>query len=318
MACVLYSSSFIPPEWLAAHGFAPRRVVPAGVPETVPGLCPFAAAFLQAAGEAEDVAAVVVGSECDQMRRARELLGSRAERASFLFHVPATWQTPASHRLYAEELRRLGRFLVSLGGAPPDAARLADEMRARERVRRQYLEAVASLPARRRTAARVAFCERGELPTLLPTATGSGVPLALLGGPLLLDHLALLDLLEQAGGRVVLDGTDQGERGLPAPFDARGLAADPFAALAEAYFGAIPAAFRRPNSELYRWLERRLPESGARGLVFLHYLWCDTWQAEAARLAEWSRLPVLDLQLCDGALPAQSATRLAAFVEILS
>ena len=59
---------------------------------------------------------------------------------------------------------------------------------------------------------------------------------------------AFFDLVERAGGRVVLDATEGGERTLPRPFDPARLAADPFEELADAYFDAIPDAFRRPNS----------------------------------------------------------------------
>ncbi|MCL2641880.1 MAG: hypothetical protein FWD53_13600, partial [Phycisphaerales bacterium] len=46
---VAYSSPFVPAEWIVAHGFEPRRVVPraSGV-AAVAGVCPFAHDFLMA------------------------------------------------------------------------------------------------------------------------------------------------------------------------------------------------------------------------------------------------------------------------------
>ena len=88
--------------------------------------------------------------------------------------------------------------------------------------------------------------------------------------------------------------------------------------LAEAYF-SIPDASRRPNSELYEWLKVKLMETGARGVVFHHYVWCDAWRAELARLKEWVGLPVLGLD-SDGHSEtslARSQNRIRAFLEML-
>ncbi|MBE7561195.1 2-hydroxyacyl-CoA dehydratase [bacterium] len=145
----------------------------------------------------------------------------------------------------------------------------------------------------------------------------TGKPLALVGGPLLFEHLALFEQIEAAGGRVVLEATAEGERGMPAPFDRRKLAEDPLGCLADAYFGAILDAFRRPNDALYSWLGRRLPESGAAGIAFVHYVWCDLWHAEAERLRQWTALPVLALDLAEDGLTGPVRTRLEAFVEML-
>jgi len=87
------------------------------------------------------------------------------------------------------------------------------------------------------------------------------------------------------------------------------------AALSDAYFGAIPSVFSRPNSRLYRWLARELPASGARGVVLLRYVWCDLWHAEAARLREWLKVPLLDIDLVGREALARSRTRLEAFLE---
>ena len=54
---VAYTSSFVPPEWIAAHGFTPVRVRPTSEPVARAGACPFAEAFL---GEAADGCAAVV------------------------------------------------------------------------------------------------------------------------------------------------------------------------------------------------------------------------------------------------------------------
>ncbi len=287
MATILYTSCFVPGEWIGAHGFSPQRVIPELAADVATGVCPYAAGFMHAAGRRE-AAGIVVAGDCDQMRRACERYLSSHAVPVFLMHVPATWQTTGSHRLYRQELLRLGRFLESLGGTAPDEPRLIAVMKEHERKRAELAVRVPSLSARAYVQARIAFHENGALPDPMArdvTPVGD-VPLALVGGPLLRQHLALFALIEAAGGALALDATDHGERGFPARWNGRALRDDPLACLVDAYFGAIPDAFRRPNTELYRWLQRRLPESGARGVIFVHYVWCDTWHAEAERLRQ--------------------------------
>ncbi len=144
------------------------------------------------------------------------------------------------------------------------------------------------------------------------------VPIAVVGGPLMQRDRVLFDLIEECGGRIVLDATETGRRGQRRAFDRRRLAEDPLMELADAYF-SIPDASRRPNSELYRWLKEELAQTGARGIVFHHYVWCDTWRAELARLKEWVGLPVLGLD-SDGhgeTNVARLRTRIRAFLEML-
>ena len=128
---VAYSCPFVPAEWIAAHGLTPRRIQPRaacrpGRPAPPEGVCPYAHAFLGALQD-DPAQAVVFTTVCDQMRRAAEC--APPGKAAFLMHVPATWQTAAAQRLYADELKRLGGFLVRLGGASPDAGTLAAVMR---------------------------------------------------------------------------------------------------------------------------------------------------------------------------------------------
>jgi hypothetical protein len=88
--------------------------------------------------------------------------------------------------------------------------------------------------------------------------------------------------------------------------------------LGRIYFAGLPDAFRRPNGELYRWLQRELDARAVRGIIFRRHPWCDIWHAELARLREWTRLPVLDLDACgdDGVKPLVSG-KLQSFLEAL-
>ena len=73
---------------------------------------------------ASTLSALVLTTVCDQMRYVAAMLEQRGSCPVFLLNVPSTWQTPAARQLYLDELRRLGRFLVQLGGKAPERRRV--------------------------------------------------------------------------------------------------------------------------------------------------------------------------------------------------
>jgi benzoyl-CoA reductase/2-hydroxyglutaryl-CoA dehydratase subunit BcrC/BadD/HgdB len=321
MLTVAYTCPFVPPEWIAAHGLRPERIVPAvaagvagaGAMPASAGVCPYARSFVNAAAATECQAdAVVFTTVCDQMRRAAEVLAGLTPRPVFLMNVPSTWQTPAAMGLYVDELRRLGRFLVRLGGQAPSDEQLADVM----------LSYDADRAVLRRTT-----CPNNAVPACVPPVPGSGfpvpspsfpVPLAIVGGPLAVGRQEVFDMIERLGGRVVLDATEGGALTLPPPLEARRVRQDPLAALAEAYFGGIPHPMRRPNGGLYEWLGARLAERGVRGVLLHRWPWCDLWHGELGRLRQWAPVPVLDLGAGDEGLDSPRRTgRIQAFLEML-
>jgi benzoyl-CoA reductase/2-hydroxyglutaryl-CoA dehydratase subunit BcrC/BadD/HgdB len=129
----------------------------------------------------------------------------------------------------------------------------------------------------------------------------------------------LFDMIEQSGGRVVLDATETGERGMCAPFDHRRFRDEPLMELVDAYFGHIPDASRRPNSELYKWLKREFFGRGVKGILFHRYVWCDMWHAEFRRLKDWVGVPVLDIDTAgdNEADRHRTENRIRAFLEML-
>lgn len=295
MTTIAYSSPFVPAEWIAAHGLRPHRLRPCAtvqgsLPATIRGVCPYVAATTDATLPAS--AALVLTTVCDQMRYAAALLKTRGDCPLFLLNVPSTWQTPAVRHFYREELKRLGRFCVDQGGATPDDAELA-------RVMLEY-------DAQREPDARRPKCN-------------GGVPLAVLGGPLLADDDRFFEILELSGGRVVVDGIEGSARTMRRPFDPSRVATDPLAELADAYFDAIPDPFRRPNTRFYDWLKRETAAHGVRGIILRRYLWCDLWHAELSRLREWSDLPVLEIDVGgdDTSSPNRMQGRIEAFLEMI-
>ncbi len=294
---VVYSCPYVPAEWVAAHGLSPRRLIPRAAGNSSPvevvfGLCTYARAFMHAVLTDAGASAVVVTTRCDPMRRVAELIERRRDVPLFLMNVPATWMSDSSRRLYRDELLRLGRFLVRLGGRHPSDDQLVRVMtdHATQRVRDSAHDSHAA-----------------------------GVPLALFGGPLLHEDIAVFGLVARAGGRIVLDATETGERGRPAPFDRGRLLQDPVGELVRAYFGSIQDASRRPNDPLYDAFGKEVERRGVRGIVFRRHTWCDPWHAELGRLREKISLPVLDWDGQDDlhTAPGRFAGRLDAFMEML-
>jgi hypothetical protein len=158
----------------------------------------------------------------------------------------------------------------------------------------------------------------GSLPEHPAPPSDRSVPLALVGGPLPASHFDLLDTIEAAGGRVVLNATEAGERSLVPVFDAERLRVDPLDALVRGYFESSIDVFQRPNTRLYSWLSVRLAERRTRGIVLWHFVGCDLWRAEAQHMREAFGLPVLLLDADEGqSRSPRSAGRIQAFVEAL-
>ena len=306
MKSIAYSSAFVPAEWIAAHGLRPhwlrlRTTAGRPLPTVTRGICPYVGALIDAAIAGLDASALVLTTVCDQMRYAAALLETHGNCPVFLLNVPSTWQTDTVRGLYLNELRRLGRFLVGLSGKMPDSGELGRVMLAYEQARR-----VPSAYPENVTADGLA----GE---------GIGVPVAVLGGPLLETDWKFFDIVKEAGGRVVLDATESSERTMPRPFDVDRVESNPLAELADAYFDAIPDAFRRPNNRLYEWLGRELAVRNVRAIILRRYLWCDLWHAELHRLRQWNRLPVLEIDVGpdETSEPNRIQGRIEAFLEML-
>jgi hypothetical protein len=276
MQTVLIHTPFAPPEWILAHGFDPLR---AKAPIAMncscqEGLCSVAARAMEHRGLA------IFATTCDQLRRAHDEV-----EQGFLLDVPAAWQSVVAQKLWREELRRLGRWLIRHGGHEPE-----------------NLLTLALEQDRKRAA----FREKSRVQLGDPRE----VRLAVLGGPL---PENIPDLIVQAGGLLALDASETGERGLAPPLDLRLLQEDPFEAVAAAHL-AIPDPSRRPDTTLHQWLATEISERSIQGLVLCADPWCDQWQLQEQRLRHHA--PVLTIDTGDN--PARILTRLQAFCEMLA
>jgi benzoyl-CoA reductase/2-hydroxyglutaryl-CoA dehydratase subunit BcrC/BadD/HgdB len=316
---IFCSSPWVPVEWIQAHGLEPRGVwsLASGSGGSVPeGVCAFAQQCVDFTHNQPD-AAFIFTTACDQMRRAADTVAGRHPRL-FLFNLPATWQTPAARRLYHNEVGRLGRFLVQCGGRAPGAEEFETVLLEWDQRRHRLRDLLPQTNARQAAELLMDFFHDGHVPDVVPRPTASGVPLALVGGPLLRSQLDLLDAVKGVGGRVVLNAAEPGERCLLPPLPPRSPGRPPLALLADHYFDQAIDVFHRPNSRLYAWLGARLADRGVRGIILQVHVGCDLWRAEAASFREAWPLPVLVLEAHEGrGFGQRDLTRLGAFVESL-
>ena len=328
MNSVGYLSPFVPPEWIAAHGLRPvwltlDRTTAHAHDATHRGICPCAGALVANAICGATPGALVLTTVCDQMRYASAYLDMAGDISTFLLNVPSTWQSPQTRQLYREELERLGRFLVQTGGCEPASRQLELTIEHYDDRRTAALKTRLKISARRWAETLVSL--RSDLSPIEACVaegasdSGGGIPLALIGGPLLAQDDSFLKLVEKAGGRIVVDASEGGERTLPALVDRRHLKDDPLDELVRIYFDTIPDVFRRPNTRLYEWLGEQLSAHSVRGIILRRYPFCDLWHAELHRLRQWSDVPVLDIDVASGEKGESSRTlgRIEAFWEML-
>ncbi len=360
MKRICYNSAYIPPEWIEAHGFQPFR--PCNhkpfnenrAPISVDGCCTWSQVYITQATMHENVAAVIVASICDQLRRSSEALNTpgRHHTPTMLLHIPATWQSESAQRCYRDELHRLGNFLESIGGTSPTPGRLKSILIAYEVKREDVRMQLQTMTGRERATALAAMhgdtngkpehahraprvphfdcaaakcahedtlCPSGQ--SVAPRATesrdSSATPIALLGSELPRYQWWLFDTIKQHGGHVALDATDYGQRGLPEPIDQSLIDNDPFEAMASAY-QQIPHIRQRPNDRFFDWLLNAIKQTNVKGIILRRSLWCDLWHAEVHRIKQLSPIPVIDIDLDVDATTCERAEgRIAAFLEML-
>ena len=328
---LFHASPWVPVEWIKAHGVAPRGLWYAdglnlGPTRSSAGTCAFAQAVVRFA-ETHPERAVLLTTHCDQLRRGFDTFAGSLPGRAFLFNLPATWQSSVAEHLYDCELERLSRFLLALGGRLPTPEALGQTIDAYARARKTLLAQAEVCSARGYAEAIARFHWDGPPAAMAEecAATGSAIPLALLGGPLPRAQWPLIEVIERNGARVALNGTEAGERSLwtSPPSEVQvtpGLASVSSMRLwlARSYVRNCVDVFQRPNNRLYAWLKERLAERAVRGIVLWHYVGCDLWRAEAQSLREAFGLPLLLLDAGD-APPASARDngRVEAFVESL-
>jgi len=125
-----------------------------------------------------------------------------------------------SFKLYLDELKRLGHFLlVSAANTPKE--KLVKTMLDYDDRRKVLLSSERFFSARKFSEAIANFNQNGKikLSGRYIQLSNQGVAVAIIGSPLLKRDFELFDYIEKAGGFVALDASETGERGLPSFFD---------------------------------------------------------------------------------------------------
>lgn len=326
MIDVLYTSPYVPAEWITAHGLRPVRITPpadcAQGPLARQVVCSFVRCFSSSVTSWPDAYGIIMTTTCDQMRRAFDVVTQTVKAPAFLMNVPATWQSDAANDMYLGELKRLGDFMVSLGGVAPSDEHLAEVMLRIDDARASLLAQGPRIGPRQLAQAIIEFGQtgRGELPEQADCDNLNGnVPIALVGGPLRRDDLVLFDVVEEYGGCIALDGSETGLRGMCRHFDRRQVHSRPLEELADAYFKGILDILQRPNYRFYDWLGGECERLRVQAIIVHRHLWCDLWHAEVERIRRHIDLPVLDLDIDgEGTLDSnRTHTRIKAFMEML-
>ena len=325
MRKIVYTCPYVPIEWVRAHGLEVMRLMlkcsgREGAVSEREGMCPFAAALAEEAIKNKEEWAIVVTTGCDQMRRIFDLIYAEFGSACFLMNVPSTWQQASAKKLYEDELKRLGRFLVGLGGEAVSNEKLSGVMEEYNTKRKELRNSRERLNSRAYSEMIAGFYRNGEIEfTKSSDREDDGIALAVTGGPMVAEDFELFDLIEKAGGHVELDATETGERGMCGTFDEDRSRDDALGELVRAYFDEIVEVWQRPNVRLYEWLKQKLVERKVRGLIVRRYVWCDMWHGEVHRLKEELDIPVIDIDVSGQAGAYERAkSRIEAFVEMLS
>ena len=279
---VLFGSPYVPREWIEGHGLGAVEILPPATSPTedAAGVCPYARLMLNAV-ESQPQDAVIFTTRCDQTRRISELFKGQREQ-SFLMNIPTTWQSQVAWDMYRDELLRLSRFLISLGGKAFSPQRISPSTDSE------------------------------------PTA-GAGTKIAVFGGPETARVPEFHDLLRLNGLRIALDGTELSGLGR-GDIDMMDLETDPLTALTRACFVDLPDIAKRPNTQFYSFMSQCLKERGIEGIIVRTFPWCDLWAAELPRIRECFKLPVLHYVVdLTTALSSDKRlkTRLSAFAEMI-
>lgn len=127
-------------------------------------------------------------------------------------------------------------------------------------------------------------------------------------------------LIEEAGGRIVYDDLCSGARTLRLTIKEEG---DPLDALVDRYFTNYLCPTKHQGIEAHQeLLLKEVQESGAKGVIFLFYKYCESYYfdyPDLKKLLEGKGFPTLLLEIEDPSQAReQMKIRLQAFVEMLS
>jgi len=340
-----YFCPYVPEELLQAGGAIPIRLmdVPVKISHAQAHLPAYCCHLVKSSlesylrGDLDFLQGIVFSQSCDSMKGLADIWALQG-RLSFQFNlmVPTRLDSPLARDFFKTELesfkealeKKLGRISKeNLQGANRLFNAIREQIRkfyARMRLdpggisgkmlaqivragylmdREQYLQMLTRL---------------SELWSQQPEGKPAGVPLYLSGN--IVHSGDWFSLIEEAGGRIVYDDLCSGARILRLTVQEEG---DPLDALIERYFTTYFCPTKHQGIlDHQEILYKEIKESGAKGVIFLFYKYCEPYYfdyPDLKKFLEAKGYPTLLLEIEDPSQAReQMKIRLQAFVEMLS
>ena len=337
-----FLTAYVPGELFHAAGFTPVFIFHTpddyGQARThVPNFTCWVAgsAFDQAlAGKLDGLAGMAFAQTCDTVQGLTDLWRRHVPHIPlFHFGMPSRLDSPSSRPYLLAELRLLRERIQALIGRPISDDTLQESIalynRTRALVRRLYARAADFAPPDLYALVQAALQTPQETynahverllaqPSVPPDESGRERLLrVLLVGSTLADPI-LFEAIAQAGGRVVGDLLDLGERHFAVDVAEDG---EPLAALADRLLALVPTPTKhcsQPTRATH--LLSLVQERGAHGVLFARQKFCEPHGFDYVQLAnalDRAGVPHLLVELEQASQAGQLRTRVEAFVEML-
>ena len=340
-----YFCPFVPEELLQAAGAVPIRLmdIPVKISHAQAHLPAYCCHLVKSSlenylrGELDFLQGIVFCQSCDTMKGLADIWAIQG-RLSFQFNliVPTRLNSPLARDYFRTELEGLKAALEKkLGNIPAESLQEAIRLFNRIRDQLRTLYDRNRLDPGRLSGRGLAniiragyLMDRDQYLLLLTRLLDSwpeqsegktpGVPLYLSGN--IVHSGDWFSLIEEAGGRIVYDDLCSGARTLRLTVKEEG---DPLDALVDRYFTTFLCPTKHQGIQTHQeLLLKEVQESGAKGVVFIFYKYCESYYfdyPDLKKILEDEGYPTLLLEIED---PSQSREqmkiRLQAFVEMLS
>lgn len=336
---------YVPEELIHAAGALPFRLmgspirmshVPAHLP---PSCCHLVKSSLESLfqGELDFLKGITFSHTCDSMQGLSEIWAfEKRTPLHFNFMMPSNLDSKPSRAYLKAEMERFKAFLESNIGEISSQI-LTNSIGLFNRIRENIKEIY---HLRRKSSAQIADSDfariiragylmdrqrylelLNELLNMFPEKTEESenlVPIYLAGN--MIHSAPYMTLIEEAGAKVAYDDLCGGARFLRLTTRED---IDPMEALTERYLSSFlcPSKYRGANAHIETLL-KEVEESGAKGVIFLFYKYCETHYFDYPDLKmalESKNIPTLLLEVDDPATSqGQLKIRIQAFVEMLS
>lgn len=332
-----YFCSYVPEELLIAAGFNPIRILPgltdASLSQThlQSYTCYLSRACLHRAlkGELDFLSGVIFSHTCDTMQGLADIwLQARPGTFVETFNFPTVLSSEKAFHYTIAELERLKKHLEDFTGKPIEEESLREAVRLLNKKRSllqtlaskreglsaplyfQLVNQALSMPLEEA----IGFLEASE-PELGEKPEGK---LRILLAGSTLDDMALVEFVEESGGKIVEDDFCNGTRYFQTLTDE---SLPPMEAIARRLMERplCPCKFLRPGAYSLTLLEKAC-RARAHGVILIRQKFCDPWGWEFPLMQSVFRekgIPLLMVETEQPGALGPAATRIQAFLEML-